>query len=266
MKKALLCGINYLNTQYELAGCVNDVGDVDKVLQQCLTFESYKNRRMLINEAATASNIRAELEWLVDGADSGDVLYFHYSGHGSQVRTVVDVNSESDGWDEVICPVDFDWASKLIFDDELRQIFSKVPADVNLTVVLDCCHSGTGTDAAEIRSERSTRSVVNSNERSRSIVAPRWAVSKPKTSKNYPSRGLLISGCADHQLSHEIVIGGRPSGAATHALLKSLKLHSYRATASTVVKSMGDIVATLNVDQTPTVSGDVTLYNRIFLT
>ena len=36
-----------------------------------------------VSEAPTRKNILNAVDWLVEGAQSGDSLFFHYSGHGS---------------------------------------------------------------------------------------------------------------------------------------------------------------------------------------
>lgn len=92
----------------------------------------------------TRSNISAALRWLTDGARAGDVLFFHYSGHGAQQP---DPNGyEDDGMNETIIPVDFKSAG-MMTDDEISELIAHyLPEGVRLTAVLDCCHSGTGLD------------------------------------------------------------------------------------------------------------------------
>jgi len=89
-----------------------------------------------------ATNILAGIRWLVTGAKKGDVIVFYYSGHGSQVADVS--GEEIDRRDETICPHDYATAG-MIKDDDLRTAFAGVAAGVNLDVILDSCHSGTGT-------------------------------------------------------------------------------------------------------------------------
>ncbi|KAK3221156.1 hypothetical protein Dsin_015126 [Dipteronia sinensis] len=36
----------------------------------------------------TGANIMAALKRMVDGAEAGDVLFFHYSGHGSRIPSI----------------------------------------------------------------------------------------------------------------------------------------------------------------------------------
>ena len=51
-----------------------------------------------------AKSVR-QLHWLADGARAGDVLFFHYSGHGAQKEDPH--GYEEDGMNETIIPVDF---------------------------------------------------------------------------------------------------------------------------------------------------------------
>ncbi len=74
----------------------------------------------------------------------GDVAVLHYSGHGSNVPD--DNSDEADGRDEILCPTDLDWDDPLR-DDWLRTTFDGMKDGVNLTVIMDCCHSGTNTRA-----------------------------------------------------------------------------------------------------------------------
>lgn len=103
-KRSLLVGINYPGTSHALRGCVNDVRTMDWVISKKFGFNVPRERRMLTDASATTQNILERLEWLVDDAQPGDVLYFHYSGHGSQMVDR-DYNrvEEPDGKDEIIC-------------------------------------------------------------------------------------------------------------------------------------------------------------------
>jgi len=136
-KKALLIGINYLNTKNELQGCVNDIKGVEKLLSA----NSYKDITIISDNYAKAkytpsrANILAEIKYLINTATSGDELFLHYSGHGTYTR---DLNAdEPDGRDEAICPTTGD----VITDDELKKIIQKLPVGVKLVSLMDCCHS-----------------------------------------------------------------------------------------------------------------------------
>eukprot|EP00617_Octactis_speculum_P012613 CAMPEP_0185790978 /NCGR_PEP_ID=MMETSP1174-20130828/158108_1 /TAXON_ID=35687 /ORGANISM="Dictyocha speculum, Strain CCMP1381" /LENGTH=123 /DNA_ID=CAMNT_0028485853 /DNA_START=668 /DNA_END=1039 /DNA_ORIENTATION=- len=88
----------------------------------------------------TRANILSSLRWLVKGARHGDVLFFHFSGHGAQQEDVH--GYEEDGMNETILPVDFQ-QSGMITDNELGAIIVQPLAEgVRLTAVMDCCHRG----------------------------------------------------------------------------------------------------------------------------
>merc|ERR1712063_149401 len=148
-RKAVLIGINYLRHQRgRLSGCINDV----KNMQQFLAERGFTgpNVRVLTDDLSdpskqpTKANILRDLRWLASGARPGDSLFFHFSGHGSQVA---DLNGDEEGgMDETILPVDYNTAGQII-DDTLHEILvAPLPAGCKLTSLMDCCHSGTGLD------------------------------------------------------------------------------------------------------------------------
>lgn len=92
----------------------------------------------------TKENIRSALRWLVQGCESGDSLVFYFSGHGSKQRDYD--NDEADGFDETICPVDFETEGSII-DDEINQtIVRPLPKGAKLHAIIDACFSGTVLD------------------------------------------------------------------------------------------------------------------------
>ncbi len=142
--KALLTGINNYKYISDLRGCINDVRDVQKLLAEEFGFSS-ANIRVLTDEQVTKERVLKEWKWLLAGAKRGDQLVFHYSGHGSQIADKD--GDEDDGVDELIClyDMDFDDPQTYLLDDELREMTSRVPDGVNLTIIFDSCHSGTAT-------------------------------------------------------------------------------------------------------------------------
>lgn len=139
MKRALLVGINYRGTDSELQGCINDVDHVNKILSKA----GYKCTILTddTSDKPTRLNIMKELALMIfSGATE---MVFHYSGHGSQIADWS--GDEVDGQDECLVPIDYKkWG--MITDDHLRAIFSLVPENSKLFVLLDSCHSGTCMD------------------------------------------------------------------------------------------------------------------------
>jgi uncharacterized caspase-like protein len=92
-KRALLVGCNYPGTKCELHGCANDVKRMRTTLVERFGFDESDILVMLDTDPSTpqptGANIRSSLKKLINSVESGDVLVFHYSGHGTQVSTTI---------------------------------------------------------------------------------------------------------------------------------------------------------------------------------
>ncbi|KAL2644690.1 hypothetical protein R1flu_012277 [Riccia fluitans] len=141
MRKALLIGCNYPGTKAELHGCVNDVSRMYKCLKDKFNFADEDITVMIDTDKAsvqpTGVNIKKVLARLIDEVQPGDVLFLHYSGHGTQVPAESG-DEEDDGFDEAIVPCDLN----LLTDDDFRLLFKNIKDGVNFTFVSDSCHSG----------------------------------------------------------------------------------------------------------------------------
>src|SRR5437867_2798547 len=132
-KKAVLIGINrYKIPGADLRGCVNDVRNLKAALTNYYGFAE-RGIKVLTDYQATKKRMEAEITRLVRNAKRGDVLLLHYSGHGSNVPDKD--GDEADHRDEILCPTDLDWKDPLL-DDWLRKAFDRLPAGVNLTVIM----------------------------------------------------------------------------------------------------------------------------------
>ncbi len=147
-KKALLIGINYTSdSTHKLQGCVYDVYEMKKVLEQ--VFDYNESDIIMISDSnndiePTYSNILENLKKLVDESVNLEEIFIHYSGHGTQVR---DTNGdEPDRKDEGIVPIDFN-NSGIITDDTLYDnFFSKIDSNCRTVCVFDSCNSGSISD------------------------------------------------------------------------------------------------------------------------
>jgi len=142
-QRALLIGISdYQANLTPLAGARNDVLLIRELLTKKYGFDR-ANIRIMLDEQATRAQIFAAISALSETAAPDDIVLIHYSGHGSQAP---DTNGdEADGQDETILPYD----SRMpgipdITDDELNTLISGFRSE-SVVVVLDSCHSGTGT-------------------------------------------------------------------------------------------------------------------------
>lgn len=163
-KLALLVGIsNYDKKKPAPPGwwslnCAPDLAAMKSVLQNRFGFEA-KDIMVLTDAQATRAGIVAAFEkHLINQAKPGDIIAFHYSGHGQQVKD--DNGDELDGLDESLIPYDYisqsaaDGAKTNLRDDQLGELLSRLKARMqgpdgkiigNITLTFDCCFSGTAT-------------------------------------------------------------------------------------------------------------------------
>jgi hypothetical protein len=230
-KKALLIGINYIGTSNELYGCINDI----TAIKDRLTNQGFSNVSVMTDytpKRPTRLNILDEFKKLLINCQSGDLLFFSYSGHGSYTS---DRNSdEVDGRDEMIVACDLQG----ILDDEFKSLIqSYLKPDVTLVALFDSCFSGSVLDLKYQYLD--TLNYERYTENSKTL----------DTSGNV----IMISGCTDNQTSADAFINNKSNGAMTWSLLESLKSnpeYSWRE----LVKNMRMLLKTSQFTQIPQIS------------
>jgi pimeloyl-ACP methyl ester carboxylesterase len=267
---ALLVGINTYQAVNDLQGCVNDVEAMRVVLQNRYGVPD-DHIRMLTDAQATRSGIlQAFNEHLINNADirRGDQMLFHYSGHGSQMPARPE-DYEPDGFNETIVPHDSRVGDVYDIEDKtlaaLLDELASAKGD-HVTVILDCCHSGSGTRAPEDASGPRVR-MVPADLR---IPPPDLDADlrKPMT-RNLRSTGLtawgglpyvLLAGCRDNELSYEYA--GRledsvaQHGALTFFTLKTLQQLPEGATYIELYDRVAPLVNAQYPKQMPQCEGD----------
>jgi hypothetical protein len=210
LKRVLLVGINYINTNYELAGCINDVVNMETQLR---TFfpkcSSYKMITDTTVEKPTRANILTAIDLLVSGLRPGENVFFQYSGHGGTVR---DKNGdEASGFDSCIYPIN-NGEMEVITDDEIRsRLAAKIPAGCKCFIVLDACHSGT---AVDLRYKWETP------------AAGKISYTEDKKYIKLNGTIIFLSGCQDTQTAADTADENwRPCGALSWALLETWKTY-----------------------------------------
>ncbi|KAK7319436.1 hypothetical protein RJT34_04157 [Clitoria ternatea] len=146
-KRAVLCGILYHGKSYRLKGSVNDVKCMKYFLIKEFRFPS-DSILMLTDDKEekdalrfpTKQNMQMALRWLIEGSESGDSLVFHFSGHGAQEMKM---GHEREGFDEAICPVDYEQHGKIVNNEINATIVTPLPRGAKLHAIIDACHSGT---------------------------------------------------------------------------------------------------------------------------
>ncbi|KAG9296184.1 hypothetical protein G9A89_014776 [Geosiphon pyriformis] len=251
-KRALLIGINYAGTKSELKGCLNDVKNIKKFI---ITYYNFREQDMVIltddqrdrKMIPTRENILAGMRWLVAGAQPNDSFFLHYSGHGGRAKD--NNGDEDDGYDETICPLDYEKAGQIV-DDTMHDILVRpLPAGARLTVIFDSCHSGTALDLPYVYSTKGIlkepnlladggnmllslgtsylrRDYKNIGESLMSFGKKTFSgkkiSEKNKQTKASPADVIMFSGCKDIQTSADAHEGGENTGAMSFAFISTL--------------------------------------------
>ncbi|KMS99892.1 hypothetical protein BVRB_1g017400 [Beta vulgaris subsp. vulgaris] len=217
-KKAVICGISYKFSRHELKGCINDAKCMRFLLINKFQFPA-DSILMLTEEETdpyrtpTKHNIRMAMYWLVNGCQPGDSLVFHFSGHGSRQRNYN--GDEVDGYDETLCPVDFETQGMIVDDEINTAIVRPLPRGVKLHAIIDSCHSGTVLDLPFLcRMNRSGQYV--------------WEDHRPRSGVWKGSNGgevISISGCDDDQTSADTAALSQitSTGAMTYCFIQAIE-------------------------------------------
>lgn len=228
---ALLIGINYFGTDYELQGCINDTNAINTLISEY----NYQNIKILTDKTEIKpdrNNILKEFENLLINSQEGDVLLFFYSGHGSY--TLDNNNDEITGYDQTIIPCDF---NKITDDDFKNIIQTNLKKDVTLIALFDCCFSGTVFDLKyQYMDSLNNNNFTENNNESETI-----------------GNVIMISGCSDIQTSSDATINNKNQGAMTWSFLEACKSEKNITWRNLLIK-MRDLLKKSNYSQTPQLS------------
>jgi hypothetical protein len=243
VKKAVLVGINYYSTSSaRLNGCINDILNMKKTL---INNYGYKESDIIVlrddinnaSTAPTASNIWRNLCTLIANSASCEEIWFHYSGHGAQIRDTS--GDEKSGRDSVIVPSDF-MSVGVIPDDYIYSAVKNSRAGKTM-FLFDSCNSGTVCDliwSFEYMGGTSFQRTKNNN----------LAISNPNI--------FMISGCKDVQTAADIydTEDKQFEGAFTNEFLRALSYYKYNGSIFDIYKKTCTNLSAAGYSQKPILS------------
>lgn len=249
---ALLVGIDQYDARSKISplrGCTNDIKAIKAYLEERTARDRQLHIRMLLDEQATRQAILDGFRNYLQQAQAGDMVLFYYAGHGSQDRapkefweidpdrlneTLVCYDSRTEGvWD--------------LADKELAKLIAEVSdRNPHITVILDCCHSGSGTrftnqqqtfakrQAPMDERDRPLSSFLVSSEdiKQQAKQHANSAGSRTRSAgSNAPQSGwkmpqgrhVLMAACRDREEASEYSANNRHCGAFSHFLLDTLQ-------------------------------------------
>lgn len=149
---ALFVGINQYHPDSNvvpLAGCANDIQRFSALLSQHFSQAYTINSKILLNEAAIYQNIIDHFgEKHLLKAGSEDTILFYYSGHGAREKAASAFKEyfPEELEETIVCYDSRTPGGHDLADKELAVIISRLAANCpNVIIIMDCCHSGSGT-------------------------------------------------------------------------------------------------------------------------
>jgi pimeloyl-ACP methyl ester carboxylesterase len=230
---ALLVGINaYPNPVPQLQGCINDIERVTSFLIERVADEGHDLQLLqLYNEQATRQQVIVAFEQHLAQAGEGDVALFYFSGHGSQAVSPPEFwRLEPDHLDETLICYD----SRLpggwdLADKELAYLIDRLAErNPHILIVLDACHSGSGTRNLEDTSIRR----VSTDNRARPfetfyVAQDMTAAIRRTTASGWfdlpLGRHVVLSACRADEEAREMILDGERRGVFSYYLLETLQ-------------------------------------------
>ena len=228
----------------------------------------------------TKKNILSAFRWLVKGAQPGDSLILHYSGHGGTVKNTD--GTEKSGFDQTVIPLDFKTAGHIIDDDVHDILCRDLPKGVRLTAIFDCCHSESIMDLPFVYNVNGNLEITEKDRNagiSKLLAAGTRAfldkrnkkammdfgkevmnvgkdfIKGPKDGRTDDGKAqavkanttkadiIMFSGCKDDQTSADATIKGEATGAMSYALIKTLNKRGNRSiTYTDLLRDMREVL------------------------
>jgi pimeloyl-ACP methyl ester carboxylesterase len=223
---ALLVGVNdYSPDVGRLHGCLNDVDHFHGYLTDNFNRDALRIE-VLKNADATRPNVIRLFREHLHRAGPDDIVVFQYSGHGARWKSAREFHKffPDDKDEGLVCydsrlPGGFDLADK-----ELAVLLAEVAANSpHIAVILDCCHSGSATRAADDFTQlraRQTHEVYDERPLETYLDGYYSALCRRGESLDIPaSRHILLAACQRVQKAWE---GKDHRGVFTSTLLEVL--------------------------------------------
>jgi hypothetical protein len=278
---ALLVGIDeYQSPVRPLHGCVNDITRVETFLTQRVGSEGYTlEPRVLKNDKATRQAVIDGFTGHLGRAGKDDVALFYFSGHGSQEKAPPEFwHMEPDRLNEtLICydsrqPGQYDLADK-----ELAQLIADV-ADKgpHVVIILDSCHSGSGTRAGDSEGVRRAPTDERVRPIDSYIVTPAAATARAGIRGDTAATSgwtmlpegehILLAACRADEEAKEYTLGGEPRGIFSYFLTDTLERTGQSPTYRDLFKRVRALVRNRAALQSPQIEAtDTALLDQPFL-
>lgn len=274
-KHALIIAIgNYdrAATGWSPISSANDI----PLIKAALTGQGFKEENIAIlqDKDADKAGIIEAFNSLLKSVKKGDYVVVHYSGHGQQISD--DNGDEIDGLDEALVTINApssykagkDYKGEEHFRDEefgelIDELRAKVGKDGQVLVILDSCHSGTGTrGGAKVRGGEGPFIIPGQSEINKEAKEEgsgmRESSVKSRGNDDNLAPFVLFAGAKFDELNYETKDeNGNGVGSLSFAVAKAFSEINTNSTYSSVFARILEIMAEIAPKQTPMIEGDI---------
>ncbi|BAZ08643.1 peptidase C14 caspase catalytic subunit p20 [Calothrix sp. NIES-4071] len=274
---ALLVGIdNYPDPNHRLQGCVNDIIAIEEYLNERFDQKEYQLHLLTLKDG------QATREGVINGfrnhlcqAQKDDVVLFYYSGHGSQEAAPSEFwQLEPDHLDETLVCYDSRTENGWdLADKELAKLISEIREDAHITIIMDCCHSGSGTKDPD---DKALERRLDTDKRPRPLDSFIFTlddlnklsdrdIEKHPSGWNIPvGRHVLLAACQDYETAKEYP--GKHRGYFSYYLMDTLSKANGKLTYRDLFGRVNAIVRSAMLQQSPQLEvNDTNDSNKFFL-
>jgi hypothetical protein len=256
MHHALLIGLNFYpktgtGEWRPLRGCVRDILAIEAQLTK--SHNRVQIRKLVASAAGTEpprpaedveclptySNLTSGLQQIILDASAGDLVYIHFTGHGTAIEPTTPFASTGTGELALVVLASDDPTNKMQYlrGSELAYwMKAMVAADLKVTLVLDCCASGSVVRDKSDQSVRylpydraidvayppDTERSLGPNEKGEGIIraADRDASLRQNWMVN-PDGYTILTACGPTEVAREINVNGCWHGALSYFLVRT---------------------------------------------
>jgi len=228
-----------------------------------------ENIIIITNEQVTKNQlIKIFRTALINKAEKGDVVLFHFSGHGQQI---IDINNdEADGYDEALVCYNAEayWeeegykGEEHFTDDDLSKLLNelriKIGSKGSVLVMIDACYSGTISRGNEtIRGNRSALAPSDYNPSVTPIINLSSGIEFNNTANDLAQLIVFSASKQDEPNYETITEVGESIGSLSYAFSKTLNSNKNIQTYRGLFEYMKLHMSISVPNQTPLAEGDV---------
>jgi len=249
-----------------LNGCVNDSKEVEAYLKSNIP-EGKLFLKTLRNEDATRRNVIDAFLNHLSQAGENDTVFMHYSGHGSQEPAPPEFwHLDHDHMHEsMVCYDSRRTINGVYYRDLVDKEFAALIHQVStknphIILMMDCCHSGSGTreHEEEVTSRFTGRGTKGARKLNDYIFFEKdfqgdFAQIK-SGQKRYAiqnGRHVLIAGCRNSETAKELIVNGKQRGIFTYSVLHTLNQTNGNITYRDLIRRVGAMVKNKVTKQNP---------------